>query len=173
MIATRQRSLGGNFSGKFAQGSVQQNVQHFVQHKIGSSPKRMKFHSNFNSREHLTRSNGALHPLNWLAKSLATSVAYDSADMGAGTIRFQPSRQFRFVHWHEKWRTRARQKTVTLTIDVHLRSGSQRKILMQVLMLCSVAERKEFRGRSELGAAVGGDDVAGDPARLVRDPGTR
>src|SRR5258706_5839333 len=40
---------------------------------------------------------------------------------------------------------------------------------MQVLILCSIAERKEFGGRSELGAAVDGDDVAGDPSRLVRD----
>ena len=32
-----------------------------------------------------------------------------------------------------------------------------------------VAERKEFGGGSELGAAVDGDDV-GDPALLVRDP---
>jgi len=35
---------------------------------------------------------------------------------------------------------------------------------MQVLILCSIAERKEFGGGSELGAAVDGDDVAGDPA---------
>jgi hypothetical protein len=43
--------------------NVQQSVQHFGQREAGSIPSRVKFHRNFSSQKRITRSNGALHPL--------------------------------------------------------------------------------------------------------------